>query len=111
VVYSVSVRLIRSRIRALLPFESVSRSNCNGRIAFIRDDQRWPIDRRRTEQRLSMARPWSYWTRNKLEMLTGYLPAFNRASQPSAERVYIDLMAGQPENVDRDTGQRFDVPH
>ncbi|KAA1248560.1 three-Cys-motif partner protein TcmP [Mycobacterium simiae] len=55
-----------------------------------------------------MARAWSYWTRNKLEILAGYLPAFNRASQRSVERIYIDLMAGQPENVDRDTGQRFD---
>jgi three-Cys-motif partner protein len=55
-----------------------------------------------------MARPWSYWTRNKLEILAGYLPAFNRASQASPERVYLDLMAGEPENVDRYTGDRFD---
>lgn len=55
-----------------------------------------------------MAREWSYWTRNKLEILAGYLPAFNRASQTSRERIYLDLMAGQPENIDRDMGEKFD---
>lgn len=55
-----------------------------------------------------MARSWSYWSRNKLEILREYLPAFNRASQKSSERIYIDLMAGEPENVDRDTGETFD---
>lgn len=54
------------------------------------------------------ARGWSYWTRNKLEILLGYLPAFNNASKKSSERVYIDLMAGEPENFDRDTGEKFD---
>ena len=55
-----------------------------------------------------MPRPWSYWTRNKLEILTGYLEAFNSAAQRSPHRIYLDLMAGQPENVYRDTGDRFD---
>jgi three-Cys-motif partner protein len=55
-----------------------------------------------------MARPWSYWTRNKLEILAGYLRAFNNAARRSPQRIYLDLMAGQPENVDRDTGERFD---
>jgi three-Cys-motif partner protein len=45
-------------------------------------------------------RTWHYWTRNKLEILAGYLSAFNRASKKSSERLYIDLMAGQPENRD-----------
>jgi three-Cys-motif partner protein len=36
------------------------------------------------------------------------LSAFISASQTSRERIYLDLMAGQPENVDRDTGERFD---
>jgi hypothetical protein len=54
------------------------------------------------------ARGWSYWTRNKLEILHDYLPAFNTAAKNRAsERVYIDLMAGQPENFDRDTGESF----
>jgi three-Cys-motif partner protein len=56
-----------------------------------------------------LGRGWSYWSRNKLEILRDYLPAFNTAAKDrSLERVYIDLMAGQPENFDRDTGERFD---
>ncbi|RAU98827.1 hypothetical protein DQP58_04825 [Mycobacterium colombiense] len=55
------------------------------------------------------ARPWSYWTRNKLEILNGYLPAFARAvSGKSSECIYLDLMAGQPKNVERHTGVEFD---
>jgi three-Cys-motif partner protein len=53
-------------------------------------------------------REWKYWTRNKLEILAGYLPAFNTASQKSPERLYIDLMAGDPVNRDRDTREEFD---
>lgn len=53
-------------------------------------------------------REWKYWTRNKLQILAGYLPAFNRASQSSHERVYIDLLAGEPFNRDKDTGETFD---
>jgi three-Cys-motif partner protein len=53
-------------------------------------------------------REWRYWTRNKLEILAGYLSAFNRASQRSSERLYIDLMAGTPVNRDKDTGEEFD---
>jgi three-Cys-motif partner protein len=55
-----------------------------------------------------VVREWRYWTRNKLEILAGYLPAFNWASARSPERVYIDLMAGQPENRDAGTGELFD---
>lgn len=54
------------------------------------------------------ARGWSYWSRNKLEILQGYLPAFNNASKSVEERIYIDLMAGEPENYDRDTHETFD---
>ena len=53
-------------------------------------------------------REWQYWTRNKLEILAGYLPAFNTACQQWPDRVYIDLMAGEPVNVDAATGTRFD---
>jgi three-Cys-motif partner protein len=53
-------------------------------------------------------RGWSYWSRNKLEILAGYLPAFNSASSSSEERIYLDLMAGAPHNFDRHTGERFD---
>lgn len=55
-----------------------------------------------------MVREWSYWTLNKLAILEGYLPAFNRASTKSPTRVYIDLMAGRPDNVRRGTGEPFD---
>lgn len=55
-----------------------------------------------------MSRQWSYWTRNKLEILAGYLRGFTTASKSSRERIYLDLMAGQPENVDRDTQETFD---
>ena len=53
-------------------------------------------------------REWQYWTRNKLEILAGYLPAFNVASTRSPERLYIDLMAGEPVNLERATGEQFD---
>jgi three-Cys-motif partner protein len=56
-----------------------------------------------------VVREWKYWTRNKLEILAGYLPAFNIAAQKkSPERLYIDLMAGDPVNRDRDTHEEFD---
>jgi three-Cys-motif partner protein len=54
-------------------------------------------------------REWPYWTRNKLEILGGYLSAFNQASAgKSSERIYIDLMAGEPFNRDAQTRQEFD---
>lgn len=53
-------------------------------------------------------RGWNYWTRNKLEILAGYLPAFNNASKKASERIYLDLMAGRPVNVDAVTGEVFD---
>lgn len=57
---------------------------------------------------VGMARGWSYWSRNKLEILQGYLPAFNEASKKSPERIYIDLMAGDPVNFDKHTREEFD---
>jgi len=53
-------------------------------------------------------REWQYWTRNKLEILAGYLPAFNIAAKRSEERLYIDLMAGEPVNREKITGEEFD---
>jgi three-Cys-motif partner protein len=54
-------------------------------------------------------REWQYWTRNKLSILAGYLPAFNIASsKKSSERLYIDLMAGDPFNRDAQTGEESD---
>lgn len=51
-------------------------------------------------------REWSYWTRNKLQILTDYLPIFTKVSQQEV-RVYLDLMAGRPKNVERHTGIEF----
>lgn len=53
-------------------------------------------------------REWSYWTRNKLQILADYLPRFNSASQRSEQRIYIDVMAGGPDNVEKHTGEKFD---
>ncbi|WP_067885236.1 three-Cys-motif partner protein TcmP [Nocardia vaccinii] len=55
-----------------------------------------------------MARQWSYWTNNKLLILGDYVNAFNIASKSAKETVYLDLMAGQPENIARHTGERID---
>ncbi|WP_072805248.1 three-Cys-motif partner protein TcmP [Rhodococcoides yunnanense] len=52
-------------------------------------------------------REWSYWTVNKLQILSDYLPAFNKAAKRSDERLYIDLMAGQAANVERYTGKQL----
>ena len=44
-----------------------------------------------------------------MEILSGYLPAFTKAvSGKSPECIYLDLMAGQPKNVERYTGDEFD---
>jgi three-Cys-motif partner protein len=53
-------------------------------------------------------REWQYWTRNKLEILAGYLPAFNIASKRWPHRLYVDLMAGEPVNKEKGTGEEFD---
>src|SRR6185437_8026510 len=58
--------------------------------------------------RRTFMREWQYWTRNKLSILAGYLPAFNVASRKSPERLYIDLMAGEPFNRDAQNGEEFD---
>lgn len=49
-------------------------------------------------------RLWGYWTRSKLEILERYLDSFTTASKRSPETLYIDAFAGQPDNVDRLTG-------
>lgn len=52
-----------------------------------------------------MARAWGFWTRGKLGILRDYLDAFTTASRSAGERLYFDLFAGEPENVDRITGE------
>lgn len=55
-----------------------------------------------------MAREWDYWTRNKLNILKDYLPAFCQASRSSSEIIYLDLMAGEPENIGKGIDELFD---
>ncbi|MHB1129177.1 MAG: three-Cys-motif partner protein TcmP [Ilumatobacteraceae bacterium] len=52
-----------------------------------------------------MAREWGFWTRDKLEILSAYLPAFTTASKRARGTVYLDLYAGTLENTERDTGE------
>jgi three-Cys-motif partner protein len=56
----------------------------------------------------TVARAWHYWSLNKLEILAEYMPAFNTAGKRASERIYLDLMAGQPENTEAGTGRIFD---
>lgn len=52
-------------------------------------------------------RPWGWWTEHKLQILSKYLQAFATASRTVNERIYLDLFAGQPENVSRDTHEEI----
>jgi three-Cys-motif partner protein len=54
-----------------------------------------------------MAKSWGWWTRHKLDILGNYLQAFATASSSVAERIYLDLFAGWPENVSRETNERI----
>jgi len=50
-------------------------------------------------------RPWGYWTEQKLSMLADYLPCFTTAASKKAKTtLYLDLFAGDVENVSRTTG-------
>jgi three-Cys-motif partner protein len=55
-----------------------------------------------------MPRLWGIWTRGKLQILERYLKEFATASKSVRERVYLDLFAGEEENVDRQTGEPID---
>jgi three-Cys-motif partner protein len=56
------------------------------------------------------ARPWGFWTEQKLDVLSEYLSAFTVASSKKARgvTVYLDLFAGRAENEARDTGKRIE---
>jgi three-Cys-motif partner protein len=54
-----------------------------------------------------VARYWGIWTREKLQILERYLTAFNIAAKRSKERIYLDLFAGVPVNLDRKTGEEI----
>ncbi|MEV0633273.1 three-Cys-motif partner protein TcmP [Nonomuraea wenchangensis] len=49
-----------------------------------------------------MAREWGWWTEQKLDILEGYLRGFANATKEARTTVYLDLFAGQPDNVSRD---------
>lgn len=51
------------------------------------------------------ARSWGWWTEQKLDILGDYLSAFTRASTKSSQTVYLDLFAGQAQNVSRSRGE------
>src|SRR4051812_4218886 len=54
-------------------------------------------------------RPWGFWTDSKLDMLSSYLHAFNVASSKRASAtMYLDLFAGQEENINKHTGLPID---
>jgi three-Cys-motif partner protein len=46
-------------------------------------------------------RSWGWWTEQKLDILGDYLSAFNKASTTAGTTVYLDLFAGQAQNVSR----------
>jgi three-Cys-motif partner protein len=50
-------------------------------------------------------KPWGWWTRHKLQILGDYLQAFATAGSSVSERIYLDLFAGWPENVSRETDE------
>ncbi|MFV2083460.1 three-Cys-motif partner protein TcmP [Micromonospora sp. LOL_021] len=51
------------------------------------------------------AKKWGWWTRHKLQILEDYLASFATASKKADERIYLDLFAGWPENVARETDE------
>jgi three-Cys-motif partner protein len=53
-------------------------------------------------------REWGYWTEQKLEMLSEYLPAFTKASKSAGATLYLDLFAGAAQNTSRTTGRPID---
>jgi three-Cys-motif partner protein len=59
-----------------------------------------------SERKAAMAgRSWGYWTEHKLNMLADYLPCFTTASSRARTTVYLDLFAGDIENVSKTTGE------
>ena len=53
-------------------------------------------------------RYWGFWTRGKLGILSKYLDAFTTAGKnKSKEFIYLDLFAGQTENIERLSEEEF----
>lgn len=51
-------------------------------------------------------RSWDWWTEQKLDLLGDYLSAFTKASKKAGQTIYLDLFAGQPDNISRDPQPR-----
>jgi three-Cys-motif partner protein len=51
-------------------------------------------------------RSWDWWTEQKLDLLGDYLSAFTKASKKAGQTIYLDLFAGQPDNISRDAQPR-----
>ena len=51
-------------------------------------------------------REWGFWTEVKLDTLERYLTSFTTASKRASSRLYLDLFAGQVDNVRRDDPER-----
>lgn len=56
---------------------------------------------------MTRARGWGSWTVVKLDALERYLASFTSASRRAPATLYLDLFAGAPDNVERDTGESF----
>ncbi|MFG1850812.1 three-Cys-motif partner protein TcmP [Actinomadura geliboluensis] len=54
-----------------------------------------------------VARKWGWWTEQKLDILSDYLAGFSNASRSAHCTVYLDLFAGQAENVSRERTQHI----
>lgn len=50
-------------------------------------------------------KPWGWWTEHKLQILGDYLQAFVTASSRADQRIYLDLFAGWPDNVSRESDE------
>lgn len=48
---------------------------------------------------------WGFWTKQKLQILEDYLQGFATASKTTRDRIYLDLFAGWPTNVSRETSE------
>ena len=56
-----------------------------------------------------MSRAWGFWTRGKLHVLRDYLDAFTTTTKYKAdERIYLDLFAGETENLDAVTNEEIE---
>src|SRR5579859_5194599 len=67
---------------------------------------RWQNCLPQRRQEGPVPRSWDWWTEQKLDILADYLAGFTRASKKAGTTVYLDLFAGQPDNVSRERDER-----